>query len=147
MAEVREMLKDGWKTWVNASGFLMADGWRKVSESGGSYSIAYLFNVNTKECASVCVYDYDDPRNEDDFWRNVGFDDIARIEWNKARGVVAEGLTAKVVKGRKVPVGYTGKVVKIRKVYDRYDRWVANYAVFEDGTSTNVDNCVLSEEA
>ena len=141
-----EMIKDGWKTWVNTSGRLMRDGWRKVAESGGSYSIATLFNVNTAESASVCVYDYDDPRNEDDFWRNVAIDKDARLAWNKANGVVAEGLMARVVKGRKVPLGFVGRVAKIRKVYDRYDRWVANYAVFEDGTSTNVTNCVLAEE-
>lgn len=131
---------------MNTSGYLVEDGWRKIGESGGGYNIAYLFNVVTHETASVCIYDYDDPRNEDDFWRYARIDDDARRARCRIAGIVTDGLMAKVVKGRKVPIGYTGRVVKIRKVYDRYDRHVANYVVFEDGTSTNEDNCVLAEE-
>lgn len=132
-------------TIVNTSPFRVEDGWRKIGESGGGYNIAYLYNVNTKERDSICIYDYDDPRNEDDFWRYASTDHDAELDWARHNGVVMAGLRAKVVKGRKVPIGYSGLVAKIRKVYDRYDRWVANYAVFEDGTSTNVANCVLDE--
>ena len=129
----------------NTSGYLLADGWRKTGEDHGSYEHAHLFNIKTGETASVCIYDYDEPRNEDRFWYNVAIDEDARIARAKKFGYIIEGLMAKVVKGRKVPIGFTGKVVKIRRVYDRYDRWVANYVVFEDGTSTNIDNCVLNE--
>ena len=141
-----EKIVDGRREYVNTSGYLMADGWRKVGIDHGSYEHAYLFNVNTGETASVCVYDWDDPRNEDTFWYNVSIDDDARIAWCKKCNKIDAGLVVKVVKGRKVPIGYTGLVVRIRKVYDRYDRWVANYVVFEDGTSTNITNCVLDEK-
>ena len=145
MTDVREVIKIGWKTIANTSGYLLADGWRKIGQDHGSYEHAHLFNINTGETASVCIYDWDDPRNEDEFWYNVSIDDDARIAYSKSRGIVDVGLVAKVVKGRKVPIGFTGKVAKIRRVYDRYDRWVANYVVFEDGTSTNVTNCVLAD--
>ena len=126
---------------------LEADGWRLVARDGGTYVTGVLFNVLTHESDSVKLADYErwDPFEgvEDAYWYSKSIDYDARREWCRCRGVIAEGLTARVVKGRKVPIGYTGVVSRIRKVYDRYDRWVANYAVFEDGTSTNVDNCVL----
>lgn len=133
------------RVFVTDSGYLIEDGWRKIGENGGSYVTATLFNINTGETASVCVrdYDYGDCRNDDDYWYNALIDNDARREWCRRNGRITDGLTAKVVKGRKVPIGYTGKVDRIRKVYDRYNRWVANYVVFEDGTSTNIDNCVL----
>lgn len=141
-----EMIKSGRREIVNTSGYLMSDGWVKIGESGGAYRLAHLWNPRTDETASVCIYDYDDPRKEDDFWHDISIDADANREYCRRHGIIIDGLRARVVKGRKVPVGFTGLVVKIRKVYDRYDRWVANYVVFEDGTSTNVDNCVLAEE-
>lgn len=140
---MREFIRIGIHDEENTSGYLMADGWRKIGETGGGYNLARLFNINTHEAASVCVYDYDDPRNEDDFWRNISSDEDARIAYNKLHGIITVGLRAKVVKGRKVPIGYTGVVAKFRDAYDKYRRWVATYVVFEDGTSTNVDNCEL----
>ena len=139
-----EVIRIGWHSYENVSGYLMADGWRKISVDHGSYEHAHLFNINTHATASVCVYDYDDPRNEDEFWYNAPIDEDAKIAYNKLHGIVTVGLPAKVVKGRKVPIGFTGKVARFRDVYDRYHRWVATYAVFEDGTSTNVDNCELA---
>ena len=143
----REFIDLGWpKGRVdNVSGYLIADGWRKTGQDHGSYEHAYLFNIKTGETASVCIYDYDEPRNEDRFWYNVSVDDDARIAKAKKFGYIAEGLRAKVVKGRKVPIGFSGVVTRIRKVRDRYGRWVADYVVFADGTSTNIDNCVLDE--
>ena len=143
----REWIELGWPkgSVENDSRYLMADGWRKIGEDHGSYEHAYLYNINTGENASVCIYDYDDPRNECRFWYYIAVDEDARLADARAHGIVTPGLPAKVVKGRKVPIGYTGMVTKIRKVYDRYDRWVANYVVFADGTSTNIDNCVLAD--
>ena len=146
MAVLERIVLDGFNRFENTSGYLMADGWRKISQDHGSYEHAHLFNVKTGETVSVCVYDWDEPRNEDLFWYHASIDDDAHMMWARKNGVIIPGLRAKVVKGRKVPIGFSGLVMKIRKVYDRYDRWVANYVVFEDGTSTNIDNCVLAEE-
>ena len=125
------------------SGYLLEDGWRKIGEDGGTYVTATLFNTRTGETVSICVRDYEDSRKDDDYWYHTSIDNDARREWCRRNGRITDGLVAKVVKGRKVPIGYTGKVDRVKKVYDRYDRWVANYVVFEDGTATNIDNCVL----
>lgn len=145
---VREVINlGGWKGNVeNTSGYLMADGWRKIGQDHGSYEHAHLFNINTGETASVCIYDYDDPRNEDRFWYNVAIDDDARVLWARKKGEIIPGLKATVVKGRKVPIGYTGVVASFKRIYDRYDRFVALYVVFEDGTRTSISNCVLAKE-
>ena len=126
---------------------LAKDGWRLVARDGGTFVTGVLFNVVTGEDAHVVLADFErwDPfeGREDAGWYDAVIDNDARREWCRVRGVIADGVTARVVKGRKVPIGFTGKVARVRKVYDRYDRWVANYAVFEDGTETNVNNCVL----
>lgn len=127
--------------------YRMEDGWRLVARDGGTFVTGTLFNVLTKESEGIVMADFDrwDPfeGREGADWYDAPIDNDARREWCRVRGVITDGLVAKVVKGRKVPVGFTGTVARVRKVYDRYDRWVANYAVFEDGTSTNVNNCVL----
>ena len=144
---VTEFVDLGYKgRFENTSGYLLADGWRRIGADHGSYEHAYLFNVITGESASVCIYDYDEPRNEDRFWYYKADNEAALLACRLKNKGIGVGIVAKVVKGRKVPIGYTGKVAKIRRVYDRYDRWVANYAVFEDGTSTNVDNCEFADD-
>ena len=129
---------------------LASDGWRLVARDGGTFVTGVLFNVVTGEDAHVVLADYDrwDPfeGREDADWYDKAVDMDARKAWHKKNGVLDAGLTARVVKGRKVPIGYTGVVARIRKIYDRYGHHVANYAVFEDGTSTNVDNCVLVDD-
>lgn len=148
MTAVREKIElGGWKGSVeNTSGYLMADGWRKTGQNHGSYEHAYLFNINTGETASVCVYDWDEPRNEDHFWYNVSIDETAHLARMLKNKVIDVGITAKVVKGRKVPIGTTGKVIRIRGVYDCYRHWVVDYVVFENGMSTNIDNCVFADD-
>ena len=125
--------------------YRVEDGWRKVSESGGSYVTAKLFNVNTGEDVTICVrdYDYSDGSRDDDYWYNMSVDDDARVAYCVKHGIIDKGVRAMVVKGRKIAHGYTGRVVKMRKIYDCYDRWVTTYAVFSDGKSTDVKNCVL----
>ena len=122
------------------------DGWRKVAESGASYVTGTLFNVLTGEEVSVVLRDYDrewvgDCDGVD--WYGAAIDEDARRAWCRKHFVITDGSRVVVVKGRKVPVGYAGVVEKIRKVRDRYGRHVADYVVFEDGTATNIDNCVL----
>ena len=52
------------------------------------------------------------------------------------------GDEVKVVKGRKVPVGTIANVKEIRPYYDRYHRWVCDYAYLDNGMKTNVNNLV-----
>lgn len=124
----------------------MKDGWRKITpDSGGSYVTTTLFNVNTGEVESICVrdYDYSDGSRDCDEWYYAPVDEEAYLAYCKKFGIVAVGLKAMVVKGRKIEKGYVGEVVKMRKVNDKFGRFLANYVVFADGKSTNVANCVL----
>lgn len=125
--------------------YRMEDGWRKIHQSGGSFVVARLYNVKTGEEASLCVrdYDYSDGSRDCDEWYNAEIDQEAYIAYCRKHGIVYPGASVMVVKGRKIPLGTVGIVEKIRKVLDRYGRHVADYAVFSDGKSTNVENCVL----
>jgi len=42
-----------------------------------------------------------------------------------------------------VPKGTIATVKSIRPYYDRYGRWIADYAYFTDGQRTNLENCRL----
>ena len=129
--------------------YRMEDGWRKVSATYSlTFASALLFNIVTGESVTVWTRDYDrwdatECGGAD--WHDVPIDNDAWLAYCRKNGIVAVGLRAKVVKGRKVPIGYSGLVSRIRKIYDRYDRWVANYVEFEDGTRTNINNCVLDD--
>lgn len=121
------------------------NGWRKVYQSGGSYAVAVLFNINTKESITITVRDYDyaygSRANVD--WYYAPVDETAAKMLRYKFGIIEAGDMVKVVRGRKVQKGYTGRVIKIQPIRDIYGRRVADYAVFEDGTRTNVDNCEL----
>lgn len=125
--------------------YKVEDGWRKVAERGGSYVVAVLFNIVTGESDSVCVrdYDYADCSHDNDYWYDMAIDKDALRAYQKANGIISVGDTVKVVKGRKIPIGYSGVVVNIRPVTDRYGRQVADYVVFDDGKATSITNCVL----
>ena len=63
--------------------------------------------------------------------------------WLHWKGVVLEGDTVEVVKGRKIPVGTIAVIKEFRDWKDQYGRVQTVYAVFEDGRKTNVENCRL----
>ena len=123
----------------------MEDGWRKVSEHGGTLITSALYNIITGEETSIITrdYDYEDGRNDCDYWYNAPIDRSAEKAWKHCNGIISDGDRVMVIKGRKVMPGTVHTVERIRPIKDRYGRKVADYLVFEDGTSTNADNCIM----
>lgn len=121
------------------------NGFKKVAEQGGTYITATFYNPETGETKSQCVrdYDYADGSRDNDELYYMPIDEDARKQWLHSRGIILEGDTIEVVKGRKVKVGTVSVVVKTREIKDRYGRWVADYVVLENGEQTNVANCRL----
>lgn len=121
--------------------------WRKVAHNGGTYVVGGFYNIKTKEYFSCCIrdYDYSDCSRDDDELYYMPIDEEARKMYLHDNGAILEGDTVEVVKGRKVKIGTVGKVIKFRDIYDKYQRWVAVYAVLDSGESTNVNNCKLVE--
>ena len=119
----------------------------KVSQSGGSYVTATLFNPVTMEEKVITVrdYDYADGSHDNDEWYYTHIDQAAQRLWKHHHGFILEGDLVEVYKGRKLPKGFTGRVGAIKPYYDRYGRWVADYIYFEDGNRTNYNNCKLLE--
>ena len=121
----------------------------KVHTSGFSLTIATFYNPITKESFSRKVWDIDDDRLlwEDDIQelRDMPIDKEVQRMYYHHNGRILERDIVKVVKGRKMPVGYIGTVKEIKPYYDRYKRWQANYVYFADGQRTNINNCVLIE--
>ena len=122
-----------------------SNGWRKIAQNGGTFVIATLYNILTGDEENIVVrdYDYGDCSRDCDYWYNASIDADALRAYNRKHGIIQPGERVMVVKGRNIPRGYVGKVVKVYPVYDRYQRWVADYCRFEDGKKTNVGNCVL----
>ena len=118
----------------------------KVAQEGGTFVVAYLFNPVTKETDSRCVrdYDYSDCSRDDDELYYMPIDENVRKMYLHFHGVILEGDTVEVVKGRKIPRGTIAKVVKIYDWRDSYGRVQTTYAVFEDGRKTNIENCKLA---
>ena len=115
----------------------------KVAQSGGSFVVATLFNPITYEADSVVVrdYEYGDCSRDNDEVYDMPIDKEVWKIWQHHLGHIVPGDTVEVVKGRKIPIGYTGKVKQIKPIYDRYDRWVADYVYFEEyGKKTNITN-------
>ena len=127
----------------------MKKGFYKVDETGMSLTIATFYNPETKEEFTKMVWDMDDDRllwdEEIQEMRYMRINEEARRKWLHEAGNILEGDVAKVVKGRKLPIGKTGRVKKIVPYYDKYKRWICDYIYFTDGTKTNIKNCILVE--
>lgn len=123
----------------------MYEGFYKVEEEGGCFRLAILYNPETGEQLCKVARDDDDPRNEEPGVRNMPIDRLARRIWLHRKGEILEGDIVQVVKGRKLPIGKQGRVKAVRTIRDKYQRPVADYVFFEDGTSTNVNNCILQQ--
>lgn len=119
----------------------------KVSQSGGSYVVGTFFNPVTKEEKTETLRDYDycDCSRDNEALYVMPINEEAKKLWMRFNGILTEGDTVKVVKGRKVRIGTVAVVVKIRPVYDRYGRWVADYAVLSTGEQTSISNCEIFE--
>ena len=127
---------------------MVKEGFFKVSQTGGSYVVAYFFNPVTKEEYSKCVrdYDYADCSRDDDELYHMEINENVRKQWLHHHGCILIGDTVKVVKGRKIPTGTIARVVKYGEFRDRYGRVQTKYLYFEDGTRTSVSNCILYNE-
>ena len=119
-------------------------GFKKVSQSGGSYVQATFYNMDSKDEFTMCVrdYDYSDGSRDDDELYYMEIDEEARVDWLHKHGQILKGDQVKVIKGRKVKVGTIAKVVGKREIKDQYGRWVADYVILDNGQQTNVTNCV-----
>ncbi len=129
----------------NTKDYSYLDGYKKIGESGGSYVVATFYNPVTHDVKTKCVrdYDYADCSRDDDYLYHMEIDEEARRDYYHYKGVILKGDTAKVVKGRKVPIGTIGVVKDKLEITNRYGKWVATYVLFENGMKTNIDNCVL----
>lgn len=125
---------------INLAGFKKVD-----QDMGGTFILARFWNPETGETKSECVrdYDYADCSRDNDDLYYMEIDQDARVKWLHSRGVILEGDTVEIFKGRKFPKGTIKKVRKIYPFKDKYKRWIADYAYFEDGTKCNVANCRL----
>ena len=123
----------------------MKPGFYKVDQRGGSYVVAVIYNPVTGESEERRVrdYEYSDCSRDDDELYYTPIDHNARRLWLRSMGVIQQGDTVEVIRGRKVRVGTVGEVAAVKPVHDRYGRWVADYVYFADGQRTNVTNCRL----
>lgn len=123
------------------------NGFYKVEENNGGVCVGTFFNPDTMEYFSKIVWDIDNDRLLDDeeiqILRFLPINEDIRKIYMHHKGIILEGDTVKVFKGRKIPIGYVGVVEKIKPFYDRYGRWQADYIYFADGQRTNYNNCKL----
>ena len=120
-------------------------GFYKVEQSGGCYVSATFYNPDTKEeyCCCVRDYDYADCSRDNDELYYMTINEDIRRQWLHDNGVILVGDTVKVVKGRKVPIGTIAKIIDKKPYKDRYGRTRAIYAYLNNGTKTNINNCIL----
>ena len=117
----------------------------KVSQTGGSYVVAILFNPETKETKNVVArdYDYADCSRDNDEVYYMPINEEARRAYLRHIGVISIGDTIKVVKGRKVPIGTIDTVVDKRDWKDIYGRVQTTYVYLSNGMKTSISNCEL----
>jgi len=122
---------------------LTALGFYKVSQSGGTFVTAHYWNPETFEEASFVArdYDYDGSRDNDSIYYAPVDEKVLR-DFQHYNGMILEGDTVVVIKGRKIPLMTQHVVHHKRDVYDRYGRVMAVYLVFTDGLQTNENNCM-----
>lgn len=119
------------------------DGFKKIGQEGGTFIVATFWNEKTNEIQTKCVrdYDYSDCSRDIDELYYMPIDEDASKKYGHSIGLIFDGDFIEVFKGRKVPIGTVAKVKKIYAVKDKYNRWVADYALLENGMRTNVNNC------
>lgn len=118
-------------------------GYGKIGQDYGDVIVATFYNPNTEDLKSVIVFDIDRPYMDKPELSHMSIDDALLRVYNRKRGIIQEGDTVVVYKGRKIPVGTVAVVKELRPWHDRYGHWKCTYAVFTDGRKTNVENCRL----
>lgn len=123
----------------------LREGFFKVKQEGGTFILATFFNPATGEEFSECVrdYDYSDCSRDNDDLYYMPIDENANRQWQHFHGVILEGDTIQVVKGRKVPINTIATVRKKYPYYDKYGRFCTMYLYLDNGMKTNIDNCIL----
>lgn len=117
----------------------------KVAEEGGTFVTGEFYNPITGEHRHEVLrdYDYADCSRDNDELYYMPIDEEVRHIWLNSRGIICEGDTVRVVKGRTLPHGLTATVKCKRDYTDKYGRWFATYLYFEDGRKINEANCKL----
>lgn len=120
-------------------------GFYKVAENGGTLITNIFWNPETNEQRSISVrdYDYSDGSRDIDELYYMPIDEAMRKNWLHSNGVILEGDTIKVIKGRKVPIGTIARVEKIKPYYDKYHRFLCDYVYLDNGAKTSKENCIL----
>ena len=120
-------------------------GWYKVKEDftcTRTYGIFY--NPVTRETCTEVESDSDDFRYDNWYLYDYPINKNVAELYRKRKGIIKEGDTVEVVKGRKIPIGTIGIVAKIYPFYDKYRRWCCDYVYFKGGMGkTNKSNCKL----
>lgn len=120
-------------------------GYYKVEQDErGTFKTATFFNPYTGGYFNEVIEDQDnDMVNYDTVtrqFREIEINrDVARI-WNRSNNYLQEGDKIRVVKGRTIEHGTEAKVRDIRPIYDKYHRWVADYAYLDNGGKINIKN-------
>ena len=142
----------------------------------GQITYAIFYNPDTKDIKSIWETDWtqeglknEDFENQDvkaiyggdyvqEVWEDYEKQCIIKIaEWEEKKakeekakrlkwGIVAEGDVVEIVKGRKIPLGEI-KTVKEFFNYSKNGVFCCKYAIFTDGTKTNINNCKLIKQA
>lgn len=122
-------------------------GYGKIGMSHScSFTRAFFYNPTTKDYVSMTVSDLDDPRRDNWELFHMSIDTEILRQFNIDNGIIFEGATVEVFKGRKVPIGTIAVVEKFSEWYDRYGRSQCTYAHLSNGMKTNVNNCRLVME-
>lgn len=124
-------------------------GFYKVDETKGGVKSATFFNPYTGEHFSHIVSDVDDDRVTDDLFNSelaeMPKNQEASWLWKRSNGIVQEGDTIRVTKGRTISHGTEAKVKSVRPFRDKYGRHVADYAYLDNGEKINVNNVGIVE--
>ena len=118
-------------------------GYGKIGQSFGGVSTASFYNPDTEDLISVIVCDVDRPYVDKPELFRMSVDDSLLRVYNHRHGIIQNGDTVEVFKGRKIPIGTVARIKEIRPYYDRYGRWRCDYAYLSNGMKTNVENCRL----
>lgn len=120
-------------------------GWAKIQYGSGTYYCSTWWCEATNETVSLLErdYDYNEPIKDNEFLYNTRVDRTALWKYNRRNGIIQDGDTVRVIKGKTLPKGFVGTVKSIKPIDDRYGRKVADYIYFTDGNRININNVEL----
>jgi hypothetical protein len=139
------------------------NGFYKVEYRNSGIAVAVFYNPETLEEIRVKTDDIDydayapqaydgrlKNRAEADEVSRMPIDEKVKSIWLHRMGIITEGDTVIVSRGRKVPKGTIGTLIRTSLFHDRFGRLQNKYAhiLLVDGTEakTSLDNCDLMWE-